>query len=984
MFLFVFCALGISAVWAQKTFSGKVIGPDGLGLPGVNVVEKANPTNGTATDIDGNWTLTVPNGNSILEFSSIGMRTVELAAKDAKEITMQDDAQMLEDVVVIGYGSARKITNTSASVVKVGGKQLEDRPTANPFDAIQGKVTGLQVFSSSGEPSEVSSVRLHGTGSLGAGATPLYILDGIPVSSSTIQSMNSNDFESMQVLKDAAATSIYGARAANGVVFITTKKGKSGERANITVRGQYGVSNLANEDYFKSMMTADELGAFWLDAGMMTEESLKAKREKYPYDTRWYEYYFKDNVPTYQADVAISGGKGSTRYYVSGGVFDQEGLRYRSGYTKYNFRTNLSTSLNDYIKIGANTAIAYSEYQSNQYDRNSTNGGLSLLALPFYSPYDKNGNEYYGRKIPGWNRYSPRYLADKKPYPKNRINVVSSANVTVKPIENLTLRSQVGLEFTDYRGTWKRLPSYASALGNGGVYEKFNRKVNWTITNTAEYKFNVNEEHNFTALLGQEYIDYHYDGFGAEGFGLQDDRLTLLGNTTKDKKVGKLENNFVQFTEYAFLSYFTQLSYDYKEKYFVDVSLRQDESSRFGTNNKTAMFWSAGLLWKAKKESFLKDVDWLNDLNVKFSIGTSGNAAIGDYQSLALAGNINQYKTGTGWGITASGNPNLTWEQQTKTTFGFDARLFDRLGVNIEVYNRLTSDMLMSVPYPYTSGFSKIKDNVGEYQNRGIDLKLDYDFYKNDDGDYVKAYLNYNYNKDEVKSLFQGLDHWIIPNTGVCYVVGQPVMFFYPLFKQVNPENGAPEWYVPGEDITKTTKEESTDRFTDGLEQNTGVKRYAPVNGGWGLDASFKGFYLQSYFTFSYGKNLIVNDAFFFENPTQWGVGFNQRNTVRDFWKKPGDKAKFPSTSYRFTEFDSRMIQDASFMRLKTLTLGYQLPKNILGDQNLIQGAKIYFTGRNLFTWTGFEGPDPEIDSNLTLGANPNTKQISVGLEITF
>jgi hypothetical protein len=260
------------------------------------------------------------------------------------------------------------------------------------------------------------------------------------------------------------------------------------------------------------------------------------------------------------------------------------------------------------------------------------------------------------------------------------------------------------------------------------------------------------------------------------------------------------------------------------------------------------------------------------------------------------------------------------------------------------------------------------------------------DVWKDRNDNYITPYLNFSYNKDKVLELFQGKDYWIIPNTGVCYVVGQPVSFFYPIFNRVNPETGAPEWFVPGENIAINQEDPNnvTSTFNEAaLEQNTGISRYAPINGGFGLSASYSGFYLQADFSFSLGKYLIVNDAYFFENPNQF-AGFNQRKKVADFWKQPGDVTEFPAYNYMFTQFDSRMIENASFTRLKNLTLGYNVPENFIKKTNFFKQAKFFVTGRNLLTFTKFEGPDPEVDSNLTLGVNPNTKQISAGFELTF
>ncbi|WP_329905128.1 SusC/RagA family TonB-linked outer membrane protein [Porphyromonas pogonae] len=982
-FAILFASIGI-ALAQQKVVKGVVISAeDNEPIIGASVFVKGNTKIGAATDIDGKFTLSVPADAKILVVSSVGMTNVEVKIQPNMKIMMKSDSKMLDDVVVVGYGSARKNASVVSSVAVVKAKDLEAKPVSNPFDAIQGKVSGLQVFSSSGEPSEISSVRLHGTGSLGAGSAPLYIVDGMPVSASTVMSMNSNDFATFQVLKDAAATSIYGARAANGVIYITTKKGASGDRAKVTVRGQYGVSNLANRSYYDSFMNSRELADFWLETKQFSQADLDKFLKKYPNDTNWADYYFMKNRPTYSTDVTVSGGAGRTNYYISGGTFSQQGLRYGSDYKKYTLRLNLNSGINDKITFGTNNSLTSDDYKTNPYDWNSPNGGLSMVALPMYTPYDADGKEY--DRIPGWNRWSPRYLSEKNPTDNGSVTFNNASFLQIVPITGLTLRAQAGFEFSDFRSTSTRYPSFGGNLNNGTRSERFDRSITKTFTNTAEYKFDVASDHHFIALVGHEYNSYKYDRFNARGEGLANDNMVDLGLTTKEKTVES------RTAEYAFLSYFGRLSYDYQSKYFLDLTYRNDASSRFGKNKRNGNFWSLGAMWSAKKENFLADVEWLSDAKLKFSMGSQGNADIGDYNSYALISKKGQYENGFGWGISTPGNPDLSWENQFTTTVGFEIGFFNKLNLNVEFYNRNTSSLLMDVPYPYYTGFidangrNNITENIGTYRNRGVDIKLNYDILQGKDGDGLSAYVNFNYNTDKMIKLFQGLDHWIIPNTGVCYVVGKPVMYFYPLFKGVNTDTGMSEWYLPGENLAVTTKDKVTSEFVDNLDQNTGIRRYAPINGGFGLSGSLKGFYMQADFAFTIGKHLIVNDAFFFENPNHWGRNFNQRKDVRDYWKKPGDVAKFPGfNKSRFTEFDSRMIQNASFMRMKTFTLGYNVPKSILSKQDVIKGAKVFFTGRNLLTFTKFEGPDPEIDSNLTLGANPNTKQVSVGVEINF
>jgi hypothetical protein len=367
--------------------------------------------------------------------------------------------------------------------------------------------------------------------------------------------------------------------------------------------------------------------------------------------------------------------------------------------------------------------------------------------------------------------------------------------------------------------------------------------------------------------------------------------------------------------------------------------------------------------------------------------GTSGNSSIGNYDNLATVG-TSQYDAGTGFGIGAAGNPLLGWESQKQTTVGVDMVLFNKVNLTVDYYRRDTKDQLFDVPFPFTSGFGTIKDNVGSIRNSGIDVELSADVVRTSKLT-ITPYVTFNYNKNEVTELFQGRNYWVIPNTGVSYVVGQPVSFLYPIWAGVNTQTGLPQWYLPNADPDKFVESNrDTSRLTStfnsaALQQGTGIQRFAPFTGGFGLNVNYGGFYLSSYFTFAKGKYLINNDRYFYENPNQF-AGFNQLNTVTDYWKQPGDVTTFPRYGQQFTQFDSRLIENASFMRLKALTIGYEFPKSLLAKTKVIKGVNFSVTGRNLWTLTNYRGQDPEVDSNLTLGANPNTRQMAVNLRLDF
>jgi TonB-linked SusC/RagA family outer membrane protein len=961
----------------SKSVSGKVLSAeDGQPVIGASVMVKGT-TSGTITGVDGGFTVVLAGNAKTLVISYVGMKTIEVEAKSGMNVNLESDSQIIDEVVVVGYGSAKKLGTVVGSIARVGTEKLKEKPVANVLDAMQGKVAGLQVYTSSGEPSSLSSIRLHGNGSLGASSAPLYVLDGTPMVTGAALSINSYDIESLTVLKDASATSIYGSRAANGVIYITTKKGSRTGKSKITVNTQYGTSNLINPGYYDSFMNTKQLTDFWVATAYRTQAQVDALLLANPNDFNWEEFYYKKDAPTYQGDVSISGGNEKTTYFISGSYLNQDGLAYRSGFERYTMRSNVDTKVNDWMSAGVNLSGAFDKRMSNPYGTNSTNRGLAMLAQPFYSPYDATGVEYPDL-IPGWNRYNPKYLADKNPYNEGTVQANAIGYIQITPFKGLTLKSQAALDAYGKSINVTRLPSNKTSLNNGLVEEYFDYSFNKSITNTAEYQFELFNDHRITALAGQEFVDYNYKQIYASTSKQTDDRLILLSNGTDNKNATSAK------AEYAFLSYFGRIDYSYKNKYFVDFSLRQDASSRFGKNNQKATFFAAGAMWDAKKESFLSEVEFLSSLRLKASAGSSGNADIGNYLHLAQVG-TSTYDGGTGWGINWPGNKDLQWEKQFKTTIGLKFGLFDeKIRTNIEVYDRNTSNMLMDVPYPYTSGYGMINSNVGTLNNKGIDFSLEFDVLKGKDY-FVTPYINVNYNKEKVTELFQGRNYWIIPNTGVSYVVGQPVQYFYPIFAGVDATDGMPTWYLPGADNTVTSKETTSKAAFNSanLQQNTGINRYAPFNGGFGLNAGWKGVSLQVDFAFSQGKYLINNDRYFFENPSQFG-GFNQQTTILDYWKAAGDVTKFPKYGQQFTQFDSRLIEDASFMRLKNISLGYSLPSNLLKATKFFTSARFFVSARNMLTWTKYSGLDPEVDSNLTLGVNPNTKQLSAGCEISF
>lgn len=974
MLLLTCLFVGIGLVTAQITkVTGTVISEeDGLPVVGASILVKGT-TVGTVTDMDGKFQLpNVPSSAKTLVISFIGMKSQELPIKQTMNVILKPDTETLEEVVVLGYGSGKKIGSIVGSVAKVNSEKLSAKPVANAMDALQGQVSGLQVYTSSGEPGSSSSSYIRGVGSLTADNEPLYVLDGTPVSSSVMVMMNPNDFESVTVLKDASATSIYGSRAANGVIYITTKRGKIGEKAVITASGNYGTARLARR--VSNPMNSTELLNYQLSHGIIKQETY----DKYinsGIDTNWEDYFFKDDAPTYQANLSIQGGSNKTMYYVSGSYYFQDGITPRSEYNRYTFRSNLESRPTDWLRFGANFGATYDEQQTSLFTyqgSNNLNGGIfgTILNPTYYNPYGEDGSKL--DVIPGLNRYSPYYLSDKQPSSSNTAQLDGTAFIQLNPIEGLTIRSQFGIEAYDFRQTSKRLASHPDATQGGYTYEAFRRNAKLTITNTAEYNFKIKDIHDFTILIGQEGIKNDYQRFGSETTGQSDDRLSMLEAGTAATLLGADENDLYT---YQFLSFFGRINYALNDKYFADFSIRNDASSRFGKDNRNAIFMSGGLMWNMKKESFLEDVNFLSDLKLKASIGTTGNSSIGNYDHLALVG-TNLYNAQGGWKINTPGNGDLGWEKQTLANIGIEASFWNKYRIELTYYNKKTSNMLMDVPVPYTSGFSSITQNVGSMTNSGVEIAVSLDLLKTKDW-FVGFNMNYAYNKNKITELFYGYDEWAMPNYLVSYNVGEPVQYYMAEWAGVDPADGQQMWYIPGTD-GETTKEYDEEL----LQQATGKKRYAPHNGGFGLNVSWKGLSLNADFAWVLGKYMVNNDYYFAANPYNF-AGYNQSKDVLNEWKEPGDITDIPAYG-NVMQFDTHLLENASFLRLKNISLSYTLPKNWLLPTKVIQGVRIMATARNLFTITNYKGADPELDTNLTYGAYPNTKQFTIGAELTF
>lgn len=977
-----------SALYAQDiTVTGTVTDAStGETVVGATVLLQGSSTNYSMTDDVGRFTITVPS-DAVLEFVFMGYSTVTVPVngRTTIDVRLEMESETLDDVIVVGYGTAKKISSVVGSASTVKNEVIMNRPTANVGDALQGQVSGLQIFSSTGEPMSEVTMRLRGVNSINASSTPLFVLDGAPVSASIFNSLNSNDIENIVVMKDASSTAIYGSRAANGVVYITTKKGKIGEKPVISLRGQYGISSIVTHKM--NLMNSDQWFEFNRKVNpnfQMTDYMKLSQHLKI--NTDWLDYIFNETAPVWNADLTVSGASEKTDYYFSLGAFDQTGIAPDSFLSRYTLRSNINVKATEWAKLGVNIGLTYQDYQTGPYTsgdqfknsiQNPVNAASMLVpwATPYYINTDDPNHPFIDESIePNYlsaiSYWNPFYANSLQPSNSSYTRLNAATYLELTPIKGLTIRAQQALEGFYHNSSAK---AYKGEIwDSGSASESAAKFYQLTFTNTAEYKFDIAEKNHFTILAGQESIMDKYTQFGVSVSGLTDDRTDLISQAVQ----ANVSVPDYGMEETSYNSYFARLSYDFDERYFIDASWRIDGSSLFGADNQYANFYSVGLMWDIKKESWLKDVSWVNDLRIKASYGTTGNSGIGHYLALGTVSNYGgNYDGGIGWGIDNPSNPNLTWETVENLNIGVSARFWNILDLSVEFYNKMTRDLLMEIPYSYITGHTGGWGNAGDMLNRGVDVDLSFDIVQTQDI-YFNISTNFNYNRNMITALFGGRDEYTVPNTGISYQVGYPYgEFFYVRSAGVDPRDGMQMWYDLNGNKTKN--------FSDAYAVMTGKQRFAPWSGGVQLNFQYKGLYIGADFSWVAGKWTINNDRYFLTDPIFVSTGYNGLAELLDIWTTPGQVTDVPGVNSP-RQFDDTLLENASFLRLKNLQVSYEFPAKLIERSGFIKGFRIYAIGRNLFTVTEYTGYDPEADTNLQLGVYPNSRQFTVGAELTF
>jgi TonB-linked SusC/RagA family outer membrane protein len=988
-------------------------------LPGANVVVEGTTT-GTTTNFDGEYTIEVPSSNATLVFSFMGMKTTAIAVNGNNTInaTLDYDSEVLDDVIIVAYGTTTKEGYTGAAEV-VDSEMIEDRPVSSFTKALQGTTSGLQVTSSSGQPGTSATVRIRGIGSLSAGSSPLYVLDGVPYSGS-LSDMNPNDIESLTVLKDAAATSLYGSRAANGVILINTKQGKTGQ-TQISFNAQYGVSSRISDGY--ALMNSTQIyEQSWMGLynqqllnGNTTSEAISYAHgnvedivgfnpfgidnplddngkvipgTKVLTNTDWRDEVYKTGI-IQNYNLNVSGGTEATKVFFSLGYFSDSGTTLSSDFKRYTAKLNASQKVNDFIDAGMFTHFSFSETNAPPSGGGGANPVRSAEIMNSATPVYNNDGTY------NWDNtaardFNPVGLAelDKYEYKTNSALVNTYVNFQILP--SLTFRTNAGVDYSASKGLNYYNPYHGNGAGvNGRATQSRSDNLGWNISNIFTWS-KAFENSNLEILAGQE---AHSEEFSVLSAGVTD--FSVPGYT--DLVWGGTPTTPSSYTSgWTMASFLGQAKYNHAGKYYFSTSFRRDGSSRFGLNNKWGSFYSVGSSWRISNEDFMDNVDWVNNLKLRASYGTSGNNTIGNYASLGLYGSGSNYGGYPGITPVQPENRDLSWEKIASTNIGLETRLFNQISFDFEYYNRQSDGLLFSKPLSAGKGFGAILTNLGAMTNSGFEGSLEWDAVTKENFNYTVGF-NISTNKNVIDNLDQ---ESIKSGSKILEVGGDVYQFYLKEWAGVNPENGTPMWYVNevSDDFEESRTVESaytnplggdrevTSDYSDAERVRMG-SALPDFYGGLTNRITYKDFDLNFYFYYSLGGQVYNYDyAGNMHDGTQ--PGYNLAVDAANAWTPNNKFTNVPryivSGGDEGNQLSSRFLEDASYLRLKNISLAYNLPKNIL-EKFKMDTFKLSVSGENLWTLTDYKGFDPEGSlSGTTNNSIPGVKVVNVGLKINF
>jgi TonB-linked SusC/RagA family outer membrane protein len=1043
---FVLLSLFAVTAYAQRTVSGKVSsGEDNSPLPGVSVVVKGTST-GTTTDVDGNYRINVPE-NATLVFSYVGFlkQEAEVGSRSVIDIVLQPDNKVLNEVVVTGYGVQTK-RELTGSIAKVSGDQILNMPVQSFEQALQGRAAGVNITTPNGVLGNTPIIRIRGTNSITSGADPLIVIDGLPIVSGNISgsgnagnnalaSINNADIESFEVLKDAAATAIFGSRAANGVILITTKSGKKG-RAQVNYDTWVGwTETFRRFDLLNAEQYIDIKNEGYrnnpIHAGVTEIARPFIGPDGRPVSTNWYDVVFRTGFQ-HNHTVSINGGTDKTSYFFSVGFSDQEGMLRANDFQRTTARMNISHQANKWLSVGGNvqyTNTVNNSPQTGLFGAFATNGlgRLPLVLAPnipvrnpdgtpaIDAPNNRatTGNNF--ANAVGFNWPNPLYDIEQNTSRSSTDRILGNFFIEARPFKGLALRTTYGIDRVNVEDNTFRTRIHGDGFPLGQAFNTYSRSLLWNWQNTATYTTTLAENHNLTALLAYEVQKFNLDGWGGSRQGVADDFFTSYqGNfTTNNPPVGNVQ------TENGLISYFGRVNYSFKDKYLFSATIRRDGYSALSSANKFGTFGAISGGWRLSEENFFKNLnlEFISDFKLRGSYGTTGNTNIPNF------GSLNFFSSGlygdlATWVYSQAGNPNLKWEASQKTDVGFDAAFFNnRLTVEFAYYLNNISDLIIGNPQPPSKGIpgNSILTNIGKMRNSGIELTVN--TVNIDKGGFKwTSSLNLTTNENKVLALNQDNADILFSTGGLELTsiarVGHPVgsIFAVP-WVGVNAENGQAMFRLAdGRVVQYNHAAPAATRWTfvdngQPARAPTASDRIIAGNtnprffGGFDNTFRYKGFDLGLFFQYAFG--------FYLYNGTRAGLldqrMWNNSTEVLQRWQRPGDQTTVPRLVYtdNFSNGSAfaitRNVEKGDFIRLRNVSLGYSLPADVLKKLSLTN-ARLYAQVQNAFVITNYTGSDPEVSTNnpglgataANVGAGidrntfPQARTYSLGVNITF
>lgn len=953
----------------EKQISGTVIDAEtGVPIPGVSVLVKGTST-GAATDFDGNFELNVEE-DATLVFSYIGYenKDVAVAGQSEFQISMVVSAAELDEVVVVAYGTQTR-EEVTASVSTIDAEELNDVTTTDVSTMMQGKVAGVQVVQGSGQPGSVPDIRIRGVSSIDGRVSPLWVVDGVIMHGTP--NLNPNEIESLSVLKDASATSLYGSRGANGVVVVTTKTAKKG-RSELTLISKTGFSTFNNGNF--KVMNSGQMYDYYRQFGDTFNQADNPwySPELLTRDYNWVDKGTQTGV-VQDHNLIFTAGEENSRTYISVGYYDETGTIKGYEYDKLSLRINHDHNIGERLTIKPKIALNYSTRESRQHSLYSMQ-----TYMPWDSPYNASGEMVNPQEngVPWIGRDKSNYLYDLQWNHSNseEFNLYTNFDFEFKITEHLKFISTNG--YTLYREDSKSYTDPASNAGraeDGRLNQSTSRRITRFTNQMLKYMNNWGK-HNFTALAAYEYNDYVYDDFSATGSGIVAG-TDILDNAANPKTVGGFKN------EYALQSMLFNANYGYDDRYMTQFSIRRDGASNFGEKNQYGTFYSASVGWNIHNEEFFK-VDAIDELKLRASYGAVGNRPSSLYPQYDLYNLSNTYNGVPVTTPSQLGNADVGWEKSYQTNIGFDAFLFDRIGLTFDYYIKDTSDLLYFIAIPDVTGYSGYWENIGGVKNDGFELFVDADIIRSQDFQWS---LNFNvgFNNNQITELYEG-EPIIKGNKRLN--IGEDINTWYMRkWAGVDAQNGDPLWEIVDQDTGEVT---TTNNWNDASQQEVGTSS-PDYYGGFGTSFVYKGISLSANFAFSQGNEIYNYNRELYDADGAYPT-YNQQVLADGWnrWQAPGDSATHPKPTYGGNKLSnktsSRYLEDGSFLRMRNVRLGYTFDSQWIENLGMTN-LNLYVSGDNLWTITDFSGMDPEVGVGGTYDSlYPVAKRLTVGISASF